>query len=126
MSFINYLNNIITYFGSFMGPIFAISVVDYFIIRHREYTLEDLYWSKGKYRYDKGFSLAAIYSMLIGFGVGCILSSFMYFASILGAGYRLLFPDDQMVSEEASGSGRPAVTFRRLIRSAPANGRPAK
>ncbi|WP_195376685.1 cytosine permease [Anaerotruncus rubiinfantis] len=90
-SLINYLNNIITYFGSFMGPIFAISVVDYFIIRHREYTLEDLYWSKGKYRYDKGFSLAAIYSMLIGFGVGCILSSFMYFASILGAGIAYYF-----------------------------------
>lgn len=83
---INSLNDIITYFGSFMGPIFAISVVDYYIIRKRTYNLEDLYYSKGKYLYQKGFNAAAVLSLVIGIAVGFIFNQCMYIASIIAGG----------------------------------------
>ncbi|MGM0875409.1 MAG: cytosine permease [Bacillota bacterium] len=88
---INSLNDIITYFGSFIGPIFAISVVDYYILRKRQYKLEDLYWSKGIYRYDKGYNLAAVLSLIIGVVVGFILNDFMYIVSIIAGGISYYF-----------------------------------
>ncbi len=83
---IDSLNDIITYFGSFMGPIFAISVVDYYIIRKRTYKLEDLYYSQGKYKYTGGFNSAAVLALIIGIAVGFLLKECMYVASIIAGG----------------------------------------
>lgn len=52
--------------GSFIGPIFGIVIIDYFLVRRRNIDIDDLYSDspKGKYWYSNGFNLKAIYSLV--------------------------------------------------------------
>ncbi|WP_439862090.1 NCS1 family transporter [Pseudomonas sp. MBLB4136] len=70
-------------YSAFLGPIFAVMVVDYFIIRRRQLDIGKLYDAQGPYR---GVNYAAIIASLIGAAVALSLSSVSWYASLIPAG----------------------------------------
>lgn len=54
-----------TYSG-ILGPVAAIIICDYWIIKKKNLVLKDLYLTKGKYTYNKGFNLKAVISLAVG------------------------------------------------------------
>lgn len=70
-------------YSAFLGPIFAVMVVDYFIIRRRTLNLEHLYDENGPYQ---GINYAAIIASLIGAVVALMFSSVSWYASLIPAG----------------------------------------
>ncbi|ARU88779.1 NCS1 family transporter [Pseudomonas sp. M30-35] len=70
-------------YSAFLGPIFAVLVVDYFILRRRTLDIAKLYDEQGPYR---GVNFAAIIASLLGAAVALSLSSVSWYASLLPAG----------------------------------------
>jgi NCS1 family nucleobase:cation symporter-1 len=70
-------------YSAFLGPIFAVLVVDYFIIRRRTLDISKLYDENGPYR---GVNYAAIFASLIGATVALWFSSVSWYASLIPAG----------------------------------------
>ncbi|MDP3979699.1 MAG: NCS1 family transporter [Pseudomonas sp.] len=70
-------------YSAFLGPIFAVMVVDYFIIRRRRLDVGKLYDPQGPYR---GVNYAAIFASLLGAMVALSLSSVSWYASLAPAG----------------------------------------
>jgi NCS1 family nucleobase:cation symporter-1 len=70
-------------YSAFLGPIFAVLVVDYFIIRRRTLDISKLYDENGPYR---GVNYAAIVASLIGAAVALWFSSVSWYASLIPAG----------------------------------------
>lgn len=77
------MNTIFGVFGSAMGPLLAIMLIDFYLVRRRTINIESLYDSKGEYSYFKGFNFQALGALLIGFVaaiIGLIIPSigFLY------------------------------------------------
>ena len=53
-------------YSALLGPIGGILIADYFFIRRRELSLEDLYKKDGAYRYSGGFNLHALVALAVG------------------------------------------------------------
>ncbi|MEW2913943.1 NCS1 family transporter [Leisingera sp. JC11] len=70
-------------YSAFLGPIFAILVVDYFILRKQELDLDKLYDETGPYQ---GVNWAAVIAMGIGVAAALIFSGISWYASLLPAG----------------------------------------
>lgn len=70
-------------YSAFLGPIFAILVVDYYIIRKRTLNLDQLYDAQGPY---KGFNYAALVATVIGAAVALTFSTVSWYASLIPAG----------------------------------------
>lgn len=70
-------------YSAFLGPIFAVMVVDYFILRRRKLNLEHLYNEQGPY---KGFNLGALIAVVAGTAVALTFSAVSWYASLLPAG----------------------------------------
>lgn len=70
-------------YSAFLGPIFAILVVDYFILRRQRLDLDKLYDADGPYR---GVNWAAVIAMAIGVVVALIFSGISWYASLIPAG----------------------------------------
>ncbi|UTW14053.1 NCS1 family transporter [Marinobacterium rhizophilum] len=70
-------------YSAFLGPIFAVMVVDYFILRRRSLDISKLYDEKGPYR---GVNYAAIVASLVGAVVALWFSSVSWYASLIPAG----------------------------------------
>jgi NCS1 family nucleobase:cation symporter-1 len=70
-------------YSAFLGPIFAVLVVDYFIIRRRTLDISKLYDENGPYR---GVNYAAIVASLSGAAVALWFSSVSWYASLIPAG----------------------------------------
>lgn len=81
-------------YSAFLGPIFAVMVVDYFILRRRKLDLNKLYDENGPY---KGVNYGAVIAALVGAGVALTFSSVSWYASLLPAGivYYLLMQNWQ-------------------------------
>ncbi|WP_428650140.1 NCS1 family transporter [Roseibium sp.] len=77
------LNLFIQTYSAFLGPIFAILVVDYFILRKQELDLDKLYDPDGPY---KGINWAAVIAMGIGVAAALTFSAVSWYASLLPAG----------------------------------------
>lgn len=77
------LNLFIQTYSAFLGPIFAILVVDYYILRKQKLDIDKLYDPNGPY---KGVNMAAIIAMGVGIVVALIFSSVSWYASLLPAG----------------------------------------
>ena len=77
------LNLFIRTYSAFLGPIFAILVVDYFVLRKQELNLDKLYDPEGPY---KGVNMAAIIAMCVGIVFALIFSGISWYASLLPAG----------------------------------------
>lgn len=77
------LNLFIRTYSAFLGPIFAILVVDYFVLRRQTLDLDKFYDPEGPYR---GVNWAAIVAMAIGVVVALIFSGISWYASLIPAG----------------------------------------
>ncbi|WP_434361153.1 NCS1 family transporter [Parasalinivibrio latis] len=70
-------------YSAFLGPIFAILVVDYYLIRNRTLNVEQLYDENGPY---SGINWAAISASVVGVIVALNISSISWYASLIPAG----------------------------------------
>lgn len=77
------LNLFIQTYSAFLGPIFAVLVVDYYILRKRQLNLDLLYDEDGPY---KGVNWAAIIATAVGIVFALIFSSISWYASLIPAG----------------------------------------
>ena len=61
--------SIIDTIGAFLGPLFGIIIIDYYIIKKKTVSFNDLFSSdpKGKYFYTNGWNLKSFYSLFIAF-----------------------------------------------------------
>jgi len=70
-------------YSAFLGPIFAVLVVDYYIIRRRTLDLGKLYDESGPYR---GVNVAALIATAVGIAAALTFSSISWYASLVPAG----------------------------------------
>jgi len=70
-------------YSAFLGPIFAVLVVDYYLIRRRTLDLEKLYDSEGPYR---GVNYAALVATAVGAVAALTFSQVSWYASLIPAG----------------------------------------
>ncbi len=77
------LNLFIQTYSAFLGPLFAIFVVDYYILRKQTLDLDKLYDENGPY---KGVNMAAVIAMVVGIVVALLFSSVSWYASLIPAG----------------------------------------
>lgn len=77
------LNMFIQTYSAFLGPIFAILVVDYYIVRKQKLDIDKLYDKNGPY---KGTNMAAVIAMVVGVIVALIFSNISWYASLIPAG----------------------------------------
>ncbi|SMD05720.1 nucleobase:cation symporter-1, NCS1 family [Fulvimarina manganoxydans] len=82
------LNLFIQTYSAFLGPIFAILVVDYFVLRRQTLDLDKLYDENGPYQ---GVNWAAVIAMAIGVVVALIFSGMSWYASLVPAGLSYWF-----------------------------------
>ncbi len=59
-------------YSGLLGPIAGVMIADYFIVRHRELNVADLYRRNGAYEYDKGINFRAIGALLLGIVVALL------------------------------------------------------
>lgn len=61
--------SIIDTMGAFLGPLFGILIIDYYIIKKQRVSFQDLFSSdpNGKYFYSKGWNIKSFYSLFIAF-----------------------------------------------------------
>lgn len=69
-------------YSAFLGPIFAVMVVDYYVIRKRTLDVAKLYDENGPYR---GVNWAAIIASLVGAAVALSFAAVSWYASLLPA-----------------------------------------
>jgi len=89
-------------YAAFLGPVAGIMICDYFVVRRRILSVEDLYLRGGAYEYSHGFNWAALAALVAGAGtalVGLVIpplrvlydySWFIGFAVSFGAYYALM------------------------------------
>lgn len=70
-------------YSAFLGPIFAILVVDYYVIRRQTLNLDHHYDADGPYR---GWNPAAVIATVVGVIVALIFSGISWYASLIPAG----------------------------------------
>ncbi|MBX3603805.1 MAG: NCS1 family transporter [Piscinibacter sp.] len=70
-------------YSAFLGPIFAVLVVDYYLLRRRTLDLAKLYDADGPYR---GVNWGGIVAALVGAAVALALPKISWYASLLPAG----------------------------------------
>lgn len=102
-------------YSAFLGPIFAVLVADYYVVRRRTLDLGALYDAEGPYR---GVNPAALVATLVGVVVAFAVPAVGWYASLLPAGLtyvalmrawpacRRFVPDDrESVAEAPSAPG---------------------
>jgi len=52
-------------YSALLGPIGGIMIADYFVLRKRQLAVDELYQPDGRYRYHDGWSLVAIFSLIL-------------------------------------------------------------
>jgi NCS1 family nucleobase:cation symporter-1 len=77
------LNLFIQTYSAFLGPLFAILVVDYYFLRKQKLDIDKLYDENGPY---KGVNMAAVIAMAVGIIVALTFSSISWYASLIPAG----------------------------------------
>jgi nucleobase:cation symporter-1, NCS1 family len=58
--------------SALLGPIAGIMICDYYLVRKRRLTLQDLYRRGGIYEYGSGFNRAAIIALVAGIGIALL------------------------------------------------------
>ena len=59
-------------YSGFLGPIAGVLICDYFVIRHKNLSTQDLYQRGGQYEYSRGVNPQAIVALAAGAGVAFI------------------------------------------------------
>ena len=79
----DYFNKFIQFYSIFLGPIFAVMVVDYYFVRKKNLDINNLYDEKGPY---VGVNWAGIIAVLIGSAFGALILEISWYISLLPAG----------------------------------------
>ena len=58
--------------SALLGPIAGIMIFDYYLVRHRQLVVADLYRSDGVYEYQHGFNRRALLALALGIGVALV------------------------------------------------------
>jgi len=53
-------------YSALLGPIGGILITDYYLLRHQELSLNDLYQHEGRYTYQRGFNPVAMVALVLG------------------------------------------------------------
>jgi NCS1 family nucleobase:cation symporter-1 len=77
------LNLFTQIYSAFLGPIFAVMAVDYYILRKQTLDVNDLYDKEGCF---KGVNWAAIVAIAVGAICSCLLISYSWYVSLLPTG----------------------------------------
>ncbi|MGB7847884.1 MAG: cytosine permease, partial [Candidatus Acidiferrum sp.] len=96
--------------SALLGPIAGIMICDYYLVRHRQLVLEDLYRRGGVYEFWRGFNPSAIIALVAGIAIALIglavpplrwLYDYAWFAGFLISGglYFLLMQQRDPVGE---------------------------
>ncbi|MDQ0221192.1 thiamine permease [Peribacillus cavernae] len=84
--FANYTSTLLLIISCLLGPILGIMVSDYYMVRRRKLSIDDLYDSNGQYRYYKNFNPAAFIGFIPGIISGVFFPDYAFFVSmIIGA-----------------------------------------
>ena len=59
-------------YAAFLGPVAAIMICDYFLVRKRNLQVEDLYLRGGVYEYSRGFNWRAVAALALGAGTALV------------------------------------------------------
>src|SRR5262249_34389782 len=59
-------------YSGLLGPIAGVMIADYFLVRHAELSVDDLYSRKGIYEYQNGFNVRALWALASGIVVALI------------------------------------------------------
>src|SRR6202158_3948151 len=59
-------------YSGFLGPIAAVLICDYFVLRKKFLIVEDLYQRNGQYEYSRGFNWTAVAALAAGAGVAFV------------------------------------------------------
>lgn len=73
------LNLFVQAYSAFLGPIFAVLIVDYFFIKKQDIVLEDLYDENGRF---SGINWAAIIAIMVGAVVALVEVRLSWYASL--------------------------------------------
>ncbi|HFB99953.1 MAG TPA: hypothetical protein ENJ53_04025 [Phaeodactylibacter sp.] len=60
------ISSLLLFVSSFLGPVLGVLICDYFSIRKKELSLNDLFLVHGKYSYYHGFNITALIALLAG------------------------------------------------------------
>ena len=61
-----YIDGWLVGYSGGLGSIAAVMIVDYWVLRHKQLNLPDLYLLKGSYTYDAGWNWRAVAATLLG------------------------------------------------------------
>src|SRR5271163_8440 len=71
-SYGNYIFGWLVGYSGFLGPIAGVLICDYFVIRHKNLSTQDLYQRGGVYEYSRGINVQAIIALAAGAGVAFV------------------------------------------------------
>ena len=72
--------------GAILAPIIGILIIDYYVLRHRNIDLDDLYADKGQYTYWHNVNPAAIIAWIVGVVVSIPAWNYVFFIGLVIGG----------------------------------------
>jgi len=118
--------------GAFMGPLFGILMVDYYLVRKQRVALAELYKIEGAYSYDSGVNIRAIAAFLVAsviaaplalihafstvspfaWPIGVVVAASVYFALMRGQQIVGTTPGEEAAGATASGEAATLIDLR--------------
>ena len=77
------LNLFTQFYSAFLGPIFAVMAVDFFILRKKKLNINDMYDKQGTF---KGINWAAIIAILVGSVCSLFIMELSWYVSLIPTG----------------------------------------
>jgi NCS1 family nucleobase:cation symporter-1 len=117
--------------GALLGPLFAIIMVDFFVLRKQQVVVADLYREKGHYSYTHGWNRKAIVSFVASAVPSTVVALAPAFAVLapfswfIGAGmafvvHYLISRNDQTLLESVKAAAHPELDPATTVTSPPA------
>lgn len=89
-SFLDSFEMFLDYIGMVFGPIFGIMITDYYLVRKKQYAVEQFDDEKGKYWYKSGFNLVTISVWIISVIIFLFMKNLPMFTKTIGAIYPII------------------------------------
>jgi NCS1 family nucleobase:cation symporter-1 len=70
--FSSYIFGWLVGYSGLLGPIAGVMIADYFLIRHSELKVDDLYRRNGEYEYGNGYNMRAVIALVAGIAVALL------------------------------------------------------
>jgi len=78
----DYLDTVFSILASIIAPVSGILLTDYYLIQKRNYSVDDLYNSNGRYKYLRGVNLAALIAYIVAIVLSIPVWNYMFFVGI--------------------------------------------